>query len=201
MTSTCIDLLRHGEAVGGRCLRGARTDAPLTEAGWQALWQASGDSRPWAWIATSPLLRCHAFAQALAARTGARLAVDARLREYDFGDWDGCSLDGLWREQGGALAAFLGDPDSTTPPGGETAPAFRGRVHEAWAQWAGQGDGEAGLIVSHGGVLRELVGRALGLSGAHGALEWPPAARSRLRLHAQPPRAALVFHAWTGSEP
>ena len=36
---TTIDLLRHGEPVGGRMLRGA-TDHPLSETGWQQMTDA-----------------------------------------------------------------------------------------------------------------------------------------------------------------
>ena len=36
---TTIDLLRHGEPVGGRMLRGS-TDHPLSETGWQQVTDA-----------------------------------------------------------------------------------------------------------------------------------------------------------------
>lgn len=200
-TDTVVDLLRHGEVDGGERLRGARTDDGLTPRGSADLHEVARHAGPWDLVATSPLARCHAFACALARAGCGELRVDARLREYDFGDWDGCALDALWAHHGDALAAFLGDPDSLTPPGGESAAAFRARVRAAWQDLLAGAGGKRVLVVGHGGVLRQLVADALGLSaGAHAALAWPHAALTRLRLHDEPPHApaaTLVFHART----
>lgn len=198
-TETSVDLLRHGEVAGGERLRGARTDDPLTPQGRAALERVARREGPWDLVATSPLARCEAFARALSQATGCELLVDARLREYDFGDWDGRPLEELWSQHGDALAAFLGDPDSVTPPGGETAAVFRARVRDAWHDLLGRATGQRALLVGHGGVLRQIVADALGMPGAaHAALEWPQAALSRLRLRDDPPyprSTALVFHA------
>jgi len=197
-TGSVIDLLRHGEPAGGRRLRGARTDDALTPAGRQAMARITEREAPWERIVASPLVRCRTFAEDLAARLGVGIRVDARLAEYDFGDWDGQPLDALWAQDGERLAAFLGDPDSVTPPGGESATAFRARVSAAWNDLRGAGAGERVLVVGHGGVLRQLVAEALGVAGLHTALEWPPAALSRLRLFAEegsPVCATLAFHA------
>lgn len=198
-TDTVVDLLRHGEAAGGERLRGARTDDGLTPRGRAALDEVARHAGPWDVVATSPLARCHAFAQALARAGCGEPVVDARLQEYDFGDWDGCALDALWAHHGDALAAFLGDPDSLTPPGGESAAAFRARVRAAWRDLLARAGGGRVLVVGHGGVLRQLVADALGLPGTgQAALEWPHAALTRLRLHDDPPHApavTLVFHA------
>ena len=43
---TTLDLMRHGEPVGGRRYRG-RTDDPLSEKGWNQMWTAVGDYRGW----------------------------------------------------------------------------------------------------------------------------------------------------------
>ena len=64
MSKTIIDLMRHGEPVGGRRYRG-QTDDPLSEKGWQQMWDAAGEFRGWQHIVTSPLQRCAAFADAL----------------------------------------------------------------------------------------------------------------------------------------
>jgi len=153
---------------------------------------------PWDLVAASPLARCRAFAEWLAAQAGIEQWTDSRLTEYDFGDWDGVDLDALWARDGTRLAAFLGDPDAMTPPGGETAPAFRARVAAARAELLRRGAGRHVLVVGHGGVLRQFVADALGTRTLHAALEWPHAALSRLHVFDDPPappRAVLVFHA------
>ena len=195
---TWVDLLRHGEVAGGPRLRGARSDDPLTVAGSDAL-AAATNGQSWDVIATSPALRCHAFARTLAERLQAPLCVDTRLGEYDFGDWDGRPLDALWREAGNELAAFFADPDALTPPGGETAAHFRARVRAAWAELVERGGGGRVLVLGHGGVLRQFVADTLGIPGnPHVALEWPHAAMSRIRVFEapdEPPARALAFHA------
>jgi len=59
-----LDLLRHGQPEGGNVFRG-RTDHPLTEEGWQQMYQ-SCENRQWDVIITSPLSRCQEFAHKLA---------------------------------------------------------------------------------------------------------------------------------------
>lgn len=84
MTITLIDMLRHGEPVGGRRYRG-QTDDPLSDKGWRQMRAATAETRPWTAIVSSPLLRCRAFAEELAGQTGLPLAVDDRLKEVGFG--------------------------------------------------------------------------------------------------------------------
>ncbi|HKL78506.1 MAG TPA: histidine phosphatase family protein, partial [Gammaproteobacteria bacterium] len=104
----CIDLLRHGEPEGGKKYRG-QTDDPLTGNGWQQMWQATGPVRPWTRIVTSPLRRCAAFAESLAAEAGTPLAWDRRLMEVDYGHWAGRTLAEVRAEDPDTLAAFQTD--------------------------------------------------------------------------------------------
>lgn len=199
MTSeTRIDLLRHGEAAGGARLRGGRCDDALSREGLAQLDAAVTMSAGWDVVVTSPLVRCRSFAESLADREGCELRVDERLREYDFGDWDGRAFDELWREHGDDLAAFFGDPDSVIPPGGETAAAFRSRVRAAWQELLSLHAGSHLLLIGHGGVLRQIVADVLGVAGpVHAALEWPHAAMSRVRVFDDPPNPrsqSLVWH-------
>ncbi len=191
-----IDLLRHGEVAGGAKLRGAGNDEPLSDRGWRQLQAAADAHGPWDLVVSSPLARCRRFAESFA---GAALVVDARLREFDFGDWDGRALDTLWAERGDVLAAFLADPERVTPPNGETAAAFRARVRSAWQDLIARESDERILVVGHGGVLRQWLADALDAPmSAHARIEWPHGALSRLRAYLeppQPPSVSLTFHA------
>lgn len=196
-TETIVDLLRHGEVTGELCLRGGRTDDPLSDKGWAQLRRAVEDGGRWDVVVSSPLTRCRAFAESLA--PSLRVVVDERLAEYDFGDWDGRSLDELWAEQGDAVAAFLDDADQVTPPGGETAADFRARVRAAWDNLIETERGQRVLVIGHGGVLRQWVSDTLGAPmSAHARMEWPHAAMTRLRVYEEPPQpraVTLAFHA------
>ena len=46
MTTTLIDLIRHGEPEGGPMFRG-QTDHPLSATGWQQMRGAIGDGEHW----------------------------------------------------------------------------------------------------------------------------------------------------------
>ncbi len=49
--TTQIDVIRHGEPVGGRRYRGHGVDDPLSEKGWQQMWKAVADRSDWQHIA------------------------------------------------------------------------------------------------------------------------------------------------------
>ncbi|MBI3575970.1 MAG: alpha-ribazole phosphatase [Gammaproteobacteria bacterium] len=153
---TTIDLIRHGESVGGSKYRG-QTDDPLSEKGWAQMRAAVGDCQPWEAILTSPLARCRAFAEELAARLTLPLEVDARLMEIGFGEWEGRSAEELLAADPERLTRFWNDPLHHAPPGGETLTAFRGRVLAAWEDILARYAGRHVLIVGHAGTIRIAV--------------------------------------------
>jgi alpha-ribazole phosphatase/probable phosphoglycerate mutase len=156
-----IDLLRHGEPVGGRKYRG-QTDDPLTNRGWAQMWAAVGAHRPWQRIVSSPLLRCGEFADALGGELGLAVERDERLVEVGYGSWAGKSPDELKAEDPEAYAAFRADPWRNRPADAEPMEAFTERVLTAFAEQVGAG-GEHILIVAHAGVIRTVVAHTLGM--------------------------------------
>jgi alpha-ribazole phosphatase/probable phosphoglycerate mutase len=156
-----IDLLRHGEPVGGRKYRG-QTDDPLTPAGWAQMWAAVGEHRPWRRIVTSPLLRCGEFADALGRELGLAVERDERLVEVGYGTWAGKSPDELRAEDPEAFAAFRADPWRNRPADAEPMPAFTQRVLTAYAEHC-EVAGDPALIVAHAGVIRTVVAHTLGM--------------------------------------
>lgn len=196
--TTTIDLLRHGEPVGGRKYRGAGIDDPLSEKGWEQMRAAVGDHRPWDAIVTSPLSRCRAFAAELAARLGLPLAIEPRIRELGFGEWEGCTAEELLAHDPQRLQRFWQDPLSHTPPGAEPLTAFRARVLAAWEEWLGGHAGSHLLVITHAGVIRLLVSHVLDMPlDRLFRIQVPNAGLTRLRVERNGagvlPR--LVFHA------
>lgn len=156
-----IDLLRHGEPVGGRKYRG-QTDDPLTPRGWAQMWAAVGTDRPWRRIVTSPLLRCAEFADALGAELTLPVERDERLVEVGYGEWAGCSPEELRARDPEGFAAFRADPWSNRPAGAEAMETFTERVLTAFGEHAGTGADHL-LVVAHAGVIRTVVAHTLGM--------------------------------------
>lgn len=157
--------MRHGETAGGNRYCG-QTDVPLSPAGWAQMQSAVGERCEWDVVISSPLIRCRAFAEQLAARHGLPLELDARLREIGFGAWEGHTADEIDAEQPGALMAYYADPELRTPPGGEALTAFRQRVATAWQELLHHQSGRRTLVVAHAGVIRAILALVLDLPSA-----------------------------------
>lgn len=195
--TTTLDLLRHGEPVGGSRYRG-QIDDPLGDKGWAQMRAAVGDAHPWDRIISSPLTRCSDFARELATRHALPLAMDPRLMELGFGEWEGRTAAELMRTDADILARFWRDPLHHTPPGGETLPAFQTRVVDAWNDLLAQHRGRHLLLVCHAGVIRLLLSHALGMPLAHMfRIQVANAGLSRLRVDHHPEGflPQLIFHA------
>lgn len=149
--------LRHGEssANAGGFLAGW-DDVPLTPLGVE---QAVAAGRalagvPFERVVVSDLRRAqHTASLALDARGGEHPTplVDHRLRERHLGQWSGVSLEALRAD--GRNAELLGW--DTAPPEGESHLTMMLRVLPALVEL---GEGPDTLMVSHGGLLRALLG-------------------------------------------
>lgn len=195
-SSTLIDLLRHGEPVGGRKYRG-RTDDPLSEKGWQQMRDAVGHHRPWQSIVSSTLIRCSAFAGDLAKRLGIPLRTDSRLEELGFGDWEGHTADELNDLNAGQVDRFLDDPVAHRPPGAEPLAEFRVRVQSAWQDICERHAGEHVLIVAHAGVIRMILSQVLDIPAQRMfRIVVPTAGLSRIEVRPRDgePMPRLIFH-------
>ncbi len=158
--TTTIDLIRHGEPVGGKKYRG-QIDDPLSEKGWRQMREAVADHCPWDSIISSSLSRCSAFAEELAQRHQRPLSLDARLMEIGFGEWEGATASELLEQQADILMKFWSDPVNNTPPGAETLTAFRDRVIAAWNEILTTHANQHVLLVGHAGMMRMIIRHVL----------------------------------------
>lgn len=107
-------------------------------------------------IYASPLKRCRLLAESLAAKYGCTIIFDDRLRELNFGDWEGKRWDKIDRVSSDFWTA---DVWQRAPPGGETYRELYARVAAfftdlARLQIAQNPPQTQTIIVSHGGPLR-----------------------------------------------
>lgn len=190
-----LHLLRHGEVerFRERTLRGQR-DVPLSTLGRAqharlAAWMARHEPRPDV-VISSDLGRCLDLGERLARATGAELRTEPCLREQSFGDWEGRSWQELTRADGPAVTAWWDDYVDARPPGGESLADLDARVAAWWESVAATRAGGRVAVVTHIGVVRVMLCRALGLP-LDQALRWAPPAASHTRLDLAPTGAVL----------
>ena len=159
---TTIDLIRHGEPVGGRLFRGSQDD-PLSERGWSQMRAAVDGHAPWNHIVSSPLLRCQAFAHELASSHAIPLTIEDGLREVHFGEWEGLTTAEVQAHSPGLLEKVWSDSLAHTPPGGETLIDFSARVTDAWIAVLERHAGEHLLVPAHGGTIRAILCHTLNI--------------------------------------
>ena len=158
---TTLHLVRHLPARGaeGRCVGWA--DLPLADA-------ASASRLAWpldppARLVVSPLARAWHTAAPLAERWGLEPEPEPRLREMDFGTWDGRTWAEIERDDADRLGAWMADWTATPAPGGESFADVQARVGD----WLGGLDGRETVAVAHAGSIRAVLARVLGLPAAH----------------------------------
>ncbi len=158
---TRIDVIRHGEPEGGRRYRGHGVDDPLTETGWQQMWQAVEGRSDWTHIASSPLQRCRAFAEKLSTKLGVDMSIHDDLKEIGFGAWEGKTPNEILADNPGALDHFYADPVHNRPAGAEPLDSFSQRVWQCYQRLLQQHPKQHILIVAHAGVARAIVANVL----------------------------------------
>lgn len=121
-------LTRHGQAVSGDIMLGGQLDLPLTETGRreaEALAQRLAGVRIDR-IVSSPMQRALETAQAIAA--GRPIEVDERLRERNYGRWEGLTYAEIDARDPGLRNRWEHDPAETRSPGGESGDEVAGRA-------------------------------------------------------------------------
>ncbi|PHR84837.1 MAG: histidine phosphatase family protein [Colwellia sp.] len=159
-------LLRHGEIATPGILAG-KTDVALSEVGRKQLLQATGSLINISRCISSPLIRCHDGASQYCQQHHLPLEVDSKLREMDFGDWDGKRYQALWKmdEQSAtsAIGNFWQNPWQHQPPNGETMDSFVSRVDNWWQDYCADSQLHNTLVFTHAGVIKHILARILHL--------------------------------------
>ncbi|MGL4475246.1 MAG: histidine phosphatase family protein [Shewanella sp.] len=196
-TNVRIMLFRHGLCHGGAIFRGHSDVAP-SALGLQQLQQALTHSyerlgAPHL-IVCSDLGRCRQglmtfYQQHWPDGAGPKIEVTEQLRELNYGDWDGQLISDIYQHTPSAVEDFYADPWAFTPPNAETMAAFAARLDSLWQQVLTSVLTRAPAcahamnapdnrhnhstpcvwLVTHGGVMRYLMAKALGL-GQHAGI-------------------------------
>lgn len=152
--------------------------------------QAAGRA-DWDRIQYSPSRRCAEFALALADRLELEAECHDNLRERHFGDWEGMAVDQVPVDD---LIRLWAAPLDFAPPNAEPLGSFLNRISAFWDQLSDQ-NCRRPLIITHGGVIRGLIGHALGVPVERLLLiDAPCACRSRLSIPDWGCQSSLIAH-------
>lgn len=182
-----IWLIRHAPKLDSGAMAGRRdvaadcSDTAAFDALRAKVGMGGGDT-----LHASPALRCQ---QTAAALWGQAPQIDPRLREQDFGDWEGMAhadLPDLGPMPQRDLATF-------TPPNGESFAQLCARAMPALM------DLPAGrhIIVAHAGTVRAALGIALGVAHLGLGFSVAPLSLTRLSRDLVTGVWALHFVNWT----
>lgn len=151
--------IRHGAADGveGRCI--GHTEVPLSVEGIAEIRQLTFDSANIGRLISSDLSRAAHSAQLISASVGTPVTVDARLREMNFGEWDGRTWVELEQTDGDRLAAWMEHWSSAAPPAGETVDMLAARVASFLNDQLVQAQSHRStiVIVAHAGSIRAAI--------------------------------------------
>ncbi len=165
-SATRIIAIRHGETAWNRDTRiQGHLDIPLNDTGrWQAqrLARALAARDPISTVYTSDLLRARETARAVSDATGAPLVSDERLRERNFGSFQGQTFTEIEARLPEEAQRWRTRDPLWEPEGGESLTAMRERVQRVLDELASAHTGEQIVLVAHGGVMDLLYRAATG---------------------------------------
>ena len=143
-----------------------RSDTPLNQQGRESIPAVIEGLRPWkpASIVTSDLARAHAMAEAAGRALAIRVVTDPRLRECDYGKWEGLTLEEIRERYPDELERWRQNEAEGARGGGESLREMAERSWGALVEIAGRNRGRATAIITHSGPIRAAVCRIFDLS-------------------------------------
>jgi len=167
LPETTILLIRHGETAWNAEHRiQGLLDVPLSATGvWQAARLAERlAGEPIDAIFASDLARAWLTAQPLGQRLGLEIIAEPRLRERNFGSFQGHTVDEIAQRWPDDFHAWRARDPAWAMPGGESGHAFMARVLAGLQDLTVAQVDRTIAVVTHGGVLDVVYRHARALS-------------------------------------
>ena len=144
-------LVRHTRPLVAENVCYGATDLELAPTFEEEADRVIGSLPPAERLVTSPLARCRRLAERISAATSLAPVVDARLREMDFGTWEGIPWNAVPRAE---LDAWAADFLDARPHGGESVRMLYARARAAVSDY--RRTGFAHIVVTHAGVIKAV---------------------------------------------
>ena len=153
-------------------------------------------------VIASPMTRTQETGAAIGRRIGAHVETEPRVREIDFGEWEGYTGDRIASEFGDAIHRWrFGE---IAAPGGESIPqvgerfdAFIVDAAREHATLCADGDdaARAWAVASHAVAIKSAVGISMGMDASRWGGIWPqPASLTLLQLRVRPDGSIAERH-------
>ena len=160
---TTLLLARHGETDWNRDHRWqGHTGPPLNETGRRQASELAARVTDIDAIYSSDTERAHETAVIVANRHGLHVEIDRRLREVNFGFWEGLTRAEINERFSGGFTRWLSG-ESTTPDGGEADELMAERVLSALHEIATRHHDGRILVVTSGGPIRTVDAKLRGV--------------------------------------
>lgn len=167
---TRLILMRHGQPedhIHGRCY--GNLDVNLSECGERQVLGKLDLLRSLVpkIIYTSPAKRASASAHRVAGELKLPIQMADDLREIHFGSFEGLAFDEIQRKHPSEYALWMEKPTEIRFPGGESFDDLSARVETFLRRLLEIHRSQTVLVVSHAGVNRAILAKALGLSASN----------------------------------
>jgi broad specificity phosphatase PhoE len=194
---TTVWLARHGETEwAAKDIYNGRGDIALNAHGRVQARQLARRLRaePLAAVYCSSLQRCVETATIVAEPHGLKPEPSPAFVEVDYGVWDGMPRAEMVAQYPDLYAAWVEDPASVLPPGGESGYQVLGRAVPALQQVVDRHRGQAVLIIAHKATNRLLLCHILGIPPCtyRKRLGQLPCALNKIEWHDGEPMVTLL---------
>ncbi len=160
-------LVRHGETHWNASQKyQGHTDISLNNKGRQQAFHLSQHLKATEQIEAiycSDLSRAHETATIIAKPFQIEPVQDKRLREFNFGEWEGLSFDQLYCDYRQDFEQWFNHPHDFRVPGGESFAELTQRILKAIEEIKSKHFGPT-LLVTHGGVIKAVLCHLRGTS-------------------------------------
>jgi broad specificity phosphatase PhoE len=112
-------------------------------------------------VISSDLIRAKATANAIAGERN-QLKPDPRLREFNFGDWDGLTFEEVSRRDDELSRKYWERPGDVKPPNGESLNEVANRVNACVEDLTSRFQGQHIVVVAHIGVIMTQIQKVSG---------------------------------------
>lgn len=156
-TKTELLLIRHGETeYNKKSIIQGQVDTELNESGIKKAAETAQflENYQFDHIYSSDLKRAKKTASFIADKLNLEIKESPKIREIDFGEWEGLKLEEIAAQDPENMAAWKNDPLSNGAPGGENITEFIKRINSFFDQLLEKHKGEKLIVVTHGGVIK-----------------------------------------------